>query len=176
MSIALIPAEPANDTTVPSPRGRYARYADIFSRVHAETGSIEIALEVLDTYRAREDLAPRRSPDLADRIVQVVARLFAVKPKQLFERNRHHDVTSARYVAAWLLLRRGWKKAKIATFFKLDHSTIIHGLRLVVADVDLLAAAHSAEQLLESADAISPGFESAKALVRRAEANKEDHV
>lgn len=176
MSIALIPAEPANDTTVRSPRGRYARYADVFSRVHAETGSIEIALEVLDGYRAREDLAPRRPPDHADRIVQVVARLFAVKAKQLFERNRHHDVTSARYVAAWLLIRCGWKKAKIATFFKLDHSTIIHGLRLVVADVDLLAAAHRAERLLESADASSPGFESPEDVVRQAEATKENHV
>jgi hypothetical protein len=156
MSIALIPAEPANDTTAPSPPGRYARYADVFSRVHAETGSIEIALEVLDTYRSREELAPRRPPELADRIVHIAARLFGVNPKRLFEADRHQDVAAARWIAAWLLVRHRWAKRKIASYLRHDRSTIISGLRRVAADHELLAAAHNAEVLLELEETSSP--------------------
>jgi len=127
----------------------YARYAEVFSRVYRESGSIEIALEVYETYRAREDLARPKRVDFAQRILQVSASLFCVPPKRILERNRHRDVTSARYVAAWLLSRRRWSTVKIGTLLDLDHSTVLHGLRRVAGDNDLLLAAHKAEQLLE---------------------------
>jgi chromosomal replication initiation ATPase DnaA len=150
MSIALIPAEPANDTAAPLPRSPYARYADVFSRVHAETGSIEIALEVVDTYRAREGLARPKPADLPVRIVEIAARLFGVLPKRLIEADRHKDVVAARWIAAWLLHRRRWSTLKIGSFLKHDHSTILFGLRRVAADRGLLIAAHKAEALLEA--------------------------
>jgi chromosomal replication initiation ATPase DnaA len=132
--------------------GRYSRYAEMFSRVYHETGSLEIALEVHDTLRAREGLAHAARPDLPERILEVVASLFGVSKRRLHERSRHRDVTSARYVAAWVLFRRHWTKAKIGVFFDLDHSTVIHGLRRVAGNTELLVAAHRAAQLLEDAE------------------------
>lgn len=143
---------PSNDNALPVP-GPYAHYAEVFSRVYRETGSIEIALEVYETYRAREDLARPKRVDFAQRILQISGSLFCVPPKRILERNRHRDVTSARYVAAWLLSRRRWSTVKIGTLLDLDHSTVLHGLRRVAGDDDLLLAAHKAEQLLELQDA-----------------------
>src|SRR6185312_16560060 len=93
--------------------------------------SIAIALEVLDTYRAREVLTRPADQDLPKRAIAIAASLFHVPAKRLLERNRRADVTSARYVAAWLLRRRRWSFPKIAELFGLDHSTMIHGLRKV---------------------------------------------
>ena len=146
VGLALEPSpSPANDRGRPGP---YARYAEVFSRVYGDTGSIETALEVLDAFRTREAVLPPVIADVPSLVVKVVAQLFSVKPKLLFGRNRHRDVTSARYVASWLLFRRRWSKSKIASFFDLDHSTVIHGLRLVATDTALLVAAHKAEQFL----------------------------
>jgi hypothetical protein len=146
VGVALEPSpSPAKDR---GPAGRYTLYADVFSRVYGDTGSIEIALEVLDAFRTRESILPPIIADVPTLVVKVVAQLFSVNPKLLFGRNRHRDVTSARYVASWLLFRRRWSKSKIASFFDLDHSTVIHGLRLVATDTVLLVAAHKAEQFL----------------------------
>jgi Bacterial dnaA protein helix-turn-helix len=152
MNIAIASAEsaPANDAT-DTPPGRYDRYATVFSRIYKETASIAVALEVVDAYRAREMLTQPRVPDFGTLVVAIVARRFSLRPKLLFDRNRHRDVTSARYVAAWILFRHRWAKAKIATYFHLDHSTVIHGLKRVASDNALLVAAHLAEQLLDDA-------------------------
>lgn len=142
---------PANDVGN-RPAGPYTRYAAILSRVFKETGSLEIALEVLDAHRAREALAPAR-PDLLDQVLTVSSSLFGVPRKRILERNRHRHFTSARYVAAWLLRRRRWSTMKIGEALGLDHSTVLSGLRKVANALDLLVAAHKAELLLESDDA-----------------------
>lgn len=117
VGLALEPSpSPANDRGHPCP---YARYAEVFSRVYRDTGSIEIALEVVDAFRTRETVLPPVIADVPTLVLKVVAQLFSVKPKLLFGRNRHRDVTSARYVASWLLFRRRWSKSKIASFFDL---------------------------------------------------------
>jgi hypothetical protein len=131
------------------PLSAYERYADVFSRVYADAQSIAIALEVLDTYRAREALAGPADQDLPKRVLATAASLFHVPVKRLLERNRRADVTSARYVAAWMLRRRRWSFPKIAEFFGLDHSTIIHGLRKIATTSDLLLAALKAEQMVD---------------------------
>jgi hypothetical protein len=150
MSVAplRIDKTPANDATAPA-TGPYARYAQVFSRVYRETGSIEIALEVYETYRAREDLTRRRPAGLGQHVVEVAARQFGVNPKRLLEADRHKDVVAARWTAAWLLHRRRWSTLKIGSFLKHDHSTILFGLRRVAADQGLLLAAHKAETLLD---------------------------
>lgn len=93
----------------------YERYADVFSRAYADTHSIAIALEVLDTFRAREVLTRPADHDLPKRVLAIAASLFHVPAKQLLERNRRADVTSARYVAAWVLRRRRWSYARLAS-------------------------------------------------------------
>jgi chromosomal replication initiation ATPase DnaA len=122
----------------------------VFSRVYADARSIAIALEVLDAYRAREALVGLPYPDLPRRVLAIAASLFDVPVKRLLERNRCSDVTSARYVAAWVLRRQRWSYGKIADLFGLDHSTIIHGLRKVVTTSHLLLAAQKAEQFLDN--------------------------
>ncbi len=150
MSIAIIPSEspPANDTTSPQQRGPYARYADVFSRIFSETGSIEIALEVYETFRAREQLHRPKRIDLPHRIVEISASLFGVPPKRVFEVTRRRDVVSARWIASWLLQRRRWSEQRIGDFFNIDHSTVHNGLRRVAANQELLLAAHNAELTL----------------------------
>jgi len=141
-------SEPIESAAVPAPITSYERWASVFSRVHAEVGSIAIALEVLDTYRAREALRPRPI-DIPRRILALAAGAFHVPVHRLLERDRHRDVADARYAAAWVLRRRRWAYEKIAELLKLDHSTVIHGLRKVAAHDYLLLAASKAEQLLE---------------------------
>lgn len=131
------------------PPSAYERYADVFSRVYADARSIPIALEVLDTFRAREALTRPADQDLPKRAIATAAALFHIPAKRLLERNRRADVTSARYVAAWVLRRRRWSYTKIAELFGMDHSTIVHGLRKVATIRDLLLAALKAEQLVE---------------------------
>jgi hypothetical protein len=128
----------------------YERYAGVFSRAYADVHSIALALEIVDTYRAREALT--RPVDLGrpERVLAVAASLFDVPARRLLERNRRSDVTAARYVAAWIFRRRRWALTKIAEFLCLDHSTIVHGLRKVAATSHLLLAALKAEQLLEA--------------------------
>jgi hypothetical protein len=149
MSTTLPPRHAQASDVAPTAAGGYSRYAEVFSRVYRETGSIEIALEVYDTFRAREDVARVARPDLPDRILELAGSLFHVPKRRLLERNRHRDVTSARYVAAWLLSRQKWSTVKIGALLDLDHSTVLHGLRRVAGNDHLLIAAHKAEQLLE---------------------------
>ena len=68
--------------------------------------------------------------------------------KRLRERNRHRDVTDARYVAAFLLRRRHWTTEKTGALFGLDHSTIVSGLQKVENTPRLLVAVAKAEHLL----------------------------
>jgi chromosomal replication initiation ATPase DnaA len=141
----------AESTAAPDldePNSPYTRWAAVFSKVHNETHSIEVALEVLDTLRERERVVRPRQHDESRRILEIAASLFHVPIKRLHERNRRSDVVSARYVAAWLLRRRHWSYPKIAEFFGLDHSTIISGLRKVARTNHLLLAASKAEHLL----------------------------
>jgi hypothetical protein len=143
------PATSSTATDSHPPPCAYERYADVFSRVYADAHSIAIALEVLDTYRAREVLTRPADQDLPKRAIAIAASLFHVPAKRLLERNRRADVTSARYVAAWLLRRRRWSFPKIAELFGLDHSTMIHGLRKVATTSHLLLTALKAERLVE---------------------------
>jgi hypothetical protein len=134
---------------VEPPPSAYERYADIFSRVYADAHSIALALEVLDTYRAREALAQPADLDFPQRVLAAAASPFNLSAERLLERTRRNDVTSARYVAAWILRRRHWSYAKIGELFGLDHSTIIHGLRKVATTSHLLLAALKTEQILQ---------------------------
>lgn len=149
------PLPPPGLATPDAPYDRYAKIfsrvrAEIFSRVHNETHSIAVALEVLDTYRQRARLLRPKLVDEPARLVAITASLFHVPVKRLHERNRRADVTSARYVAAWIFRHRYcWSYLKIAEYFQLDHSTIISGLRKVARTDALLLAASKAEQLLE---------------------------
>jgi chromosomal replication initiation ATPase DnaA len=133
----------------------YTRWANIFARAHSDTQSIAMALEVLDAVREQEHAARSQVAREVDRILEVAASLFGVPVKRLSERNRRQDFTSARYVAAALLRRRGWTTTKLGDLFGLDHSTIVTGLQRVETTHHLLVAVAKAEQqlALEAADA-----------------------
>jgi chromosomal replication initiation ATPase DnaA len=139
-----------NDTAQPDSQSRYDRFAQVFSRVYAETHSVATALEVLDTHRAREAIA-RPIPDLPKQVLTVAGSLFHVPASRLLQPGRHRDICSARWIAAWLLHRRRWTTVKIGSYLRLDHSTVLHGLRRVASSDDLLLLARRADELLESA-------------------------
>jgi hypothetical protein len=128
----------------------YERLAEVFTLVYAETHDIAIALEVVDTHRARE-LILRPVPDLPQRVLVVAAALFQVPASRLLRPGRQRDVCSARWIAAWLLRQGGWSTLKIGRFLHLDHSTVLHGLRRVGVDPGLLLAAREAADRLGSA-------------------------
>jgi Bacterial dnaA protein helix-turn-helix len=133
---------------VAAPQSPYDRWAEIFARAHDETHSIALALEVLDAIRSLENIGGHLATDDTGRILAVVASLFSVPVKRLRERNRHRDVTDARYVAAFLLRRRHWTTEKTGALFGLDHSTIVTGLQKVEKTPRLLVAVAKAEHLL----------------------------
>ena len=146
--IAALPMPP-----VALPQSPYERWADIFARAHGDTHSIALALEVLDAIRSLGNIGTHRDVDDAGRIITVAASLFSVPVKLLRERNRHRDVTEARYVAAFLLRRRHWTTEKTGALFGLDHSTIVSGLQKVENTPRLLVAVAKAEHLLETSTA-----------------------
>lgn len=130
------------------PQSPYERWADIFVRAHDDTHSIALALEALDAIRSFENIGTRPAVDDSGRILAIAASLFSVPVKRLRERNRHRDVTDARYVAAFLLRRRDWTTEKTGALFGLDHSTIVSGLQKVENTPRLLVAVAKAEHLL----------------------------
>jgi len=140
-ALSTVPPEKTN--------AAYSRWAAIFERAHHDTNSTSIALEVLDTLRERERGRVRAATDEPGRILRIAAALFHVPAERLRQRNRRSDVTSARYVSAWILRRRHWSLVKLGEFFHLDHTTILSGLRKVDTTPHLLYAAYKAEQLLE---------------------------
>ena len=134
---------------VPSQLDRYEQLAGVFSRVYEATNDIAIALEVLDAHRAREVLA-RPRPELAARAVAIAAATFHVVPaRRLLSAGRHRDICAARWIASWLLHRRGWSTLKIGRYFGLDHSTVLHGLRRIADSRELILCAREAEARLE---------------------------
>lgn len=131
------------------PPSAYGRYADVFSRIYADAHSIAIALEVPDTYRARGACAlPRKTSRNARSPSRPRCSTF---PRIGWSNVIAADVTSARYIAAWVLRRRRWSYAKSADLFGLDHSTIIRGLRKVARTSHLLFVALKIEQLVDDA-------------------------
>jgi len=127
----------------------YERYAAIFSLAHAETHSIAAALELVDTFRAQENASPATNgDDLPTRVLKISAALFYVPIERLLQRHRHRDVTSARYVASWLLSRRHWSSLKISEHLGLEDSTVRHGIHRVETTEHLRAIACKAELLL----------------------------
>jgi hypothetical protein len=134
---------------VAPPPNPYERYANVFSRVYADARSIAVALEVLDVYRACEARSRPAELDFPRRVLIAAASLFSIPPERLRERNRRTDVTSARYVAAWVLRRHRWAYPKIAELFGLNHATVIHGIRKVSATSHLLLAALKLELMVD---------------------------
>jgi len=131
------------------PPSAYERYADVFSRAYSQTRSIPMSLEILDAYRTHEAHTLPADIGFHGRVVALAASLFNLPAERLFEPGRRKDVTSARYVAAWILRRHHWAHAKIGELFNLDHSTIVHGVRKVGSTNHLRLAAVKAELLID---------------------------
>jgi hypothetical protein len=144
--------QPVGEPAIPegTPSTRYDRLALVFSRVYAETQSVAIALEVLDTLRAREAVS-RPSDDLPKQILTAAASMCQVSASRLLRPGRHRDICTARWIASWLFHKRRWTTVKIGRYLGLDHSTVLHGLRRVAHSHELLLLARTAEALLESA-------------------------
>ena len=150
MTIATTQSNVVAPMSTRSQLERYEQLAGVFSRVYAVTNDIAITLEILDTHRERNAIA-RPSPDLATRVVAVAAAIFHVVPSsRLLRPGRHRDICAARWIAAWVLRRRGWSTLKIGRFFGLDHSTVLHGLRRVADSRELLLCARDAEAHIEA--------------------------
>jgi hypothetical protein len=146
---ALIPFAPANDTGPERPSaGRYAQYAELFERILHETRDIEVALEVYESLRSRENSIRPPRVELAKLVAQVSAGYFGLDVQVLYLKSRRADIVAARQVASWILDRRHWKNTAIAEHFRQDHSTVLSSIKRVSAQKDLLMAAHAVEEIL----------------------------
>lgn len=63
-------------------------------------------------------------------IVEAVAKHFDVKEEEIFNKGRKRKIVEARITAMWVM-RTKMKMilSEIGAFFKLDHTTIIYGLK-----------------------------------------------
>jgi chromosomal replication initiation ATPase DnaA len=145
----IVPPEAAEG---PAPAiSEYERLADRFSAIYAETRSIAATLEILDAERARETSTVVVDARLPNRILEVAASLYHVKPpNRLLRPGSHRDICAARWISCWLLRRQGWTLLKIGRFLSVDHSTVLHGLRRVTSDAALRRTAQTAAALLAS--------------------------
>lgn len=148
MSAGPVVSPVAPEETSP-PGSDYERLADLFTTIYAETRSIAATLELLDARRAAEISTPVIDLDLPNRIIEVAASFFHVRPpRRLLRPGRHRDICAARWVASWLLRQQGWTTLKIGRFFSIDHSTVIHGLQRVANDLALRHVALAASNLI----------------------------
>ena len=116
------------------PTGRaseYERLADLFARIYSETHSIAATLELLDAERARAPSMPQVIDlDLPDRVVEIAASFFHVKPaRRLLRPDRHRDICHARWIASWLLRQQGWSTPKIGRCLSLTIRPLSTGSR-----------------------------------------------
>ena len=122
--------------------------------IRVETRSIAATLELRDAQRTAEISTPVIDLALPNRVIEIAASFFHVRPpRRLLRPGRHRDICAARWVASWLLRQQGWTTLKIGRFFSIDHSTVIHGLRRVANDVTLRRVAHAAAELLAARSA-----------------------
>jgi chromosomal replication initiator protein len=83
-----------------------------------------------------KDIAPTIQPikhhTTPKQVVERVARYYNIPSKELFGTSRVKDVKNARQVAMFLMNKDlNLSTTKIGDEFKKDHSTVIHGIRMV---------------------------------------------
>jgi chromosomal replication initiation ATPase DnaA len=123
----------------------YDHLADVFARTYAEHGSIPEALRALDGYRL-ERAAANVNVDSYE-VVRMAAQAFGISPKRVLDGDRHRAACNARWVAAKVLHVRGWSSPRIGHVLGLDHSSVLHALKVLQDRPDLMEAT---EALLEA--------------------------
>lgn len=71
--------------------------------------------------------------------VLAVCDLYGVSVESIILGMRSHDVTRARHAASWLLHRRGWSIADLASTLGYNKSTVAASLRRVENDAGMRA-------------------------------------
>jgi chromosomal replication initiation ATPase DnaA len=123
----------------------YDDLANVFQQAIAQGGSIPDALRALDTFRL-ERAAANVVVD-SYQVVAMAAKAFGIAPRRVLEGDRHRSACNARWVAAKVLHVRGWSSPQIGDVLGLDHSSVLHALKVLHDRPDLVA---EAETLLDA--------------------------
>ena len=66
-----------------------------------------------------------------DEAVDLIAKRHGVTAEALLNHNRRRFISHARQEVFWLARKEGLSYPEIATYFDMDHTTVIHGFRQV---------------------------------------------
>ena len=74
----------------------------------------------------------------AEDVINSVCKTLKIKKEKIYTPNRQRPVVIARQVCMWILRTKMKLPLKtIAAEFKMDHTTIIHGVRMIEAHIKL---------------------------------------
>lgn len=73
---------------------------------------------------------------LIDSLVEIAAEAFHIEKSLLFDKCRVSNVKFARWAIFSILKKRGYGKSEIGRIFKMDHSSVDHGLYRFPLDMD----------------------------------------
>lgn len=75
------------------------------------------------------------SIETLSKVIVFAAENYHVSYEDIFKKTRKQDIASSRFLAFFLLNRvYGWSTVRIASHFKMDHSSISHGIYKVNKD------------------------------------------
>lgn len=88
-----------------------------------------------DTYSSLQDRSARKAIT-AKQVVEKVAKYYDVSAKELYGKSRLQNIKNARQVAMYLMSDQlGLSTVKIGKEFGKDHTTIMHGIKKITADL-----------------------------------------
>lgn len=115
-------------------RVTYEALATVFALAHAETGSIAHALHVVDL--ARSDVAQSLKRTSMSETLRAVTEYYGVSIGRVMSSSRARELVRVRHMAMYLLRRQGHSYPEIGRFLDRDHTTCIHGFRMIISDPD----------------------------------------
>lgn len=119
----------------------YDHLATVFQQACSQGRSTADALRALDEYRL-ERAATNVVVD-SFRVVTLAAKAFGVAPRRVLDGDRHRAVCNARWVAAKVLSVRGWSSVQIGDVLGLDHSSVLHALKMIDRRPELVTEAEA---------------------------------
>lgn len=133
------PAVLTDGRWVPNGRGTVVWVSD--RPTPAEVARLKAEAERAKATKSRPSIA-------ADDALRAAAALFEVGLADLLVDDRRRPLVDARGVAMWLMRRSGYPYQAIGRALGRDHTTVIHHVRRVQRDPDLLAVASEVRVLL----------------------------
>ena len=98
----------------------------------AELKGVPTSVLIDDGYITEGDFIPQKRSIMPRRVIDVVAKYYSLEATDLLGKSRVKDIKDARQIAMYLLNEElGLSTVKVGAEFKKDHTTIMHGVKMV---------------------------------------------